>query len=43
MEVKQAVLEKQQTQDASIILYHLDSANLSKYTNNEIDQMYSRN
>ncbi len=43
MEVKQAVLEKQETQNASIILYHLDSANLSKYTNNEIDQMYSCN
>lgn len=28
---------------ASIILYHLDSANLSNYTNDEIRQIYSRN
>lgn len=43
MEVKQAVTNQQETQSTSIILYHLDSANLSKYSNNEIDQMYSRN
>ena len=43
IEVKQAVTNQQETQSTSIILYHLDSANLSKYSNNEIDQMYSRN
>lgn len=43
MEVKQSVMNQQETQSTSIILYHLDSANLSKYSNNEIDQMYSRN
>lgn len=43
MEVKHAVTNQQETQSTSIILYHLDSANLSKYSNDEIDQMYSRN
>lgn len=27
---------------SSVIIYHLDSANLSKYTDNEIEKIYSR-
>jgi len=42
MEVKQTVMDQLQTQSANIIIYHLDSANLSNYSNHEIDQIYSR-
>lgn len=43
MEVKQAVVNQLRKQNANIILYHLDSANLSNYTSHEIDQIFSRN
>ena len=43
MEVKQAVTNQLQEQNANIILYHLDSANLSNYTSHEIDQIFSSN
>lgn len=37
------VFAKLPTDNASIILYHLDSANLSNYTNDEIRQIYHHN
>ena len=43
MEVKQAVMDQLQEQNANIILYHLDSANLSNYSSHEIDQIFNRN
>lgn len=42
MEVKQTVMDQIQAQNANIIIYHLDSANLSNYSNHEINQIYSR-
>lgn len=43
MEVKQAVINQLQPQNTNIIIYHLDSENLSNYSNHEIDQIYSHN
>lgn len=43
MEVKQAVMNQQQPKNANIIIYHLDSANLSNYSDHEINQIYSHN
>lgn len=43
MEVKQTAMSQLQNQSPNIILYHLDSANLSNYTSHEIDQIFSRN
>jgi len=36
-------LRMPEADNASIILYHLDSANLSNYSTDEIRQIYSRN
>lgn len=43
MEVKLVVMDQLQEQNANIILYHLDSANLSNYSSHEIDQIFNRN
>lgn len=42
-ELDSIMLAKLPTDNASIILYHLDSANLSNYTNDEIRQIYHHN
>ena len=43
MEVKQTMMDQLQSKNTNIIIYHLDSANLSNYSNHEIDQIYSHN
>lgn len=41
MDVKNAIEKRMNGRQHSVILYHLDASNLSKYTTNEISSMYS--
>jgi len=43
MKVKKLAENKLKQDDYSVILYHLDSKNLSKYTTNEIKDIYYNN
>lgn len=40
LKVKKAVLENLHSSPKQIVLYHLDSANLSKYSDNDVEEIY---